>query len=165
MTAALRLCAHCGGTLSHAASCPERGGYELADAPDPEAPNRTLRRVRRVDPLRGLAWMADRHWAAAERLRADHDLAYGYRESAGEAVRVDRAPGGAHYAAAQLDALRTLARLAEGRIMTPAEWDVAQYVVIHWTSLRATADALGVDRDRAAVRLREGLERLGDYYG
>ena len=163
MMATLRLCAHCGGTLSHAASCPERGGYELADAPDPEAPNRTLRIVRKTDPLRALRWMEGRHWAAAERLRRAFAVAYGYREGLGEAVRVDSAVGGDHYIAEQMDALALLRDLAAGEIMPRRAWDVVQCVVIHDLPLDDTATELRMRRADVPRRLWAGLEALAAF--
>lgn len=136
----------------------------LEDAPDPDSPNRVIRRARRVDPLRLLA-LTDREWAAAERLRADHDLAAGYREGAGEAVRVDRQGSADHYAAAQLDALRHMAVVASGAVMPLAAWDTVQYVVLHWQSLRGTDALLKVRKGTAEQRLRVGLAALSAYYG
>lgn len=136
----------------------------IEDAADPDAPNRTIRRARVSDPLRLLS-LSDSEWAAAERLRADNDLATGYREGAGEAVRVDRSyTGPAGYLDAQLDALRVMACMASVVMPRPL-WDVVQYVVLHWCSLAQTAEDLRIDPETAGRRLRKGLERVGEFYG
>lgn len=135
----------------------------LEDAADPDAPNRTIRRARVSDPLRAMA-LTDREWAAAERLRADNDLATGYREGAGETVRVDRSyTGPAHYTIIQLDARKRLRLLSE--VLTRREWDVLDCVVLHWCSLAQTAEDLRIDPETAGRRLRKGLERVGEFYG
>lgn len=57
----------------------------IEDAPDPERPNRTIRRQRVYDPLRGLLKRGEidmPHWIAAERFRDCYALAEGAREGA-----------------------------------------------------------------------------------
>lgn len=140
------------------------GFYEIIDAPDIDAPNRTIRRVRRVDPLRALG-LAEREWAAAERLRADNDLAQGYRDRSGDAGRVDCQASADHYTAAQMDALRHMAVVSSGMLMSRREWDVVQYVVLHWWSLDHTARAVRMRRADVSSALRAGLAGLIEYYG
>ena len=55
------------------------------DAADPDNPNRTIRRQRQFDPLRGLLKRCEiemAHWIAAERFRDCYALAEGAREGA-----------------------------------------------------------------------------------
>ena len=132
--------------------------------PDIEAPNVTVLGVRVADPLRQIK-LTDSEWAAAERLRADHDLATGYREDAGESVRVDRSyTGPAGYLDAQLDALRRMAEVHSVVLPRP-QWDVLQYVVLQWLSLAAAAAELRIDPETVGRRLRAGLAGLSEYYG
>lgn len=147
---------------------------ETVDAPDPEAPNRTIRRQRRVDPLRYIGRAGDpknppleeREWAAAERLRQDNDLSMGYREDdrpLGE--RVDTFSRGDGYTAEMLDALRRMAWLSSGVVMPRPQWDVVKLVVIDWDTLRQAAEELRIRQSSVAERLRSGLAALVEFYG
>lgn len=75
------------------------------DAPDPDNPNRTIRRQRRYDPI---ALMRKRdeidgpHWIAAERFRDAYALAEGARQE-GEGMRKE-AWQRCHYSAMRADA-------------------------------------------------------------
>jgi hypothetical protein len=140
-------------------------GVIIETVADPDAPNRSIRRARVCDPLRALK-LTDREWAAAERLRDDSALATGYRERAGEAVRVDCGGGRVEdMTARQMDALRSMAWLTSGMVVSRAEWDVLQYVVVVWCSLAETGERLRIDPETVGRRLRRGLAGLSEFYG
>lgn len=136
-----------------------RPAVEIVDAPDPDAPNRTIRRARRVDPLLALA-LSDREWAAALRFRDEADLANPYATGEGVGGRAHWQRSG--LPAAQLDAITSLtgAHMAIGPICSP----VVCAVVLEWQPIRAVAKG-GAGRKAAEARLRLGLARLIDYYG
>ena len=64
----------------------QRGDVVVTDAPDPDAPNRTIRRAALFDPLRRLrdeGTIETAHWVAAERFRDQLALSQGAREGEG----------------------------------------------------------------------------------
>lgn len=139
-----------------------RPAVVVEDAADPDAPNRTIRRARRSDPLR-LMGMSDREWAAAERLRADFDLSQGYREGDGMPVRVDTSPrGSVEFTDMQLDAQTSLT----GALMRAWPYhDVLFGVVLEWKPLDVVARERRMRRERVPEWLRLGLARLTEFYG
>lgn len=138
---------------------------ETVDAADPDAPNRTIRRARVVDPILAIR-LTGHELATVERIRRDSDLATGYREDdspLGE--RVDTfTRGGDGYSADMLDALRVMAWMSSGIVMSRQQWDVVHNVVVMWYSIKQSATWLRIDRETATRRLRSGLAAAGAWY-
>lgn len=128
---------------------------EVEDAADPDAPNRTIRRARRYDPLRRLA-IEPALFVAAERFRDAYDLAEGAREGIGN-VRLEPWQR-CHYAARVADArqeVRDSLRAVGLRLSA-----VFVGAVIQYQPLRAIERELGMRSGTAPDRLEEALTLL-----
>lgn len=137
----------------------------IEDVPDQDAPNRTIRRAQRVDPLirilgngeRKLAqWSDDNRarYAEAERYRDNTALAAGARPPPSEGRRA----GGSDLCA---DDVRVMAqarvRAALARI-TATQANVVGWIVLGGLSLRAAAVPVGLSRGRVREELIAALD-------
>jgi len=131
---------------------------DLEDAPDPDAPNRTIRRARAYDPLRRMD-LDPALFVAAERFRDCHALAEGAREGIGS-VRLE-AWQRCHDAARVADArAEVTASLRAVGLRLSAVFVAA--VVLH-QPVREMERDLGVRNGDGADLIREALGRLRDW--
>jgi hypothetical protein len=135
------------------------GRLEVIDAPDPDAPNRTIRRARLADPLRALT-LTDAQWLAATRHRDNAELAEGARNGDGVGGRPiwDRGT----YPAAVLDAVRERreAIQAVGIVLSSA----FLMAVEGWQSMAAIDRNLGRRKGTAAAQVAEALGIVADLH-
>jgi hypothetical protein len=142
----------------------DRGEITIADAADPDAPNRTIRRAKRVwapDVLLANGTITQAHHDAATRLHDAHALGVlGARDRL--AVYVDRTGAPSGYADAQLAAAGDYRRAAQavGQVaMAALSWCVLSHgTVAGW------AECKGWNGHRAMGYLLAALDRLTEHY-
>lgn len=132
---------------------------DIEDAPDPDQPNRTIRRARAYDPLRRMEDLDPALFLAAERFRDRYALAEGAREDSGS-VRLEPWQR-CHYAARVADARAEV----RGSLQAVGLRLSAVFVgiVIVCTPIRALARELRIGDHGITDLIREALERLRDY--
>jgi hypothetical protein len=141
-----------------------RGETETEDAPDPDAPNRTIRRSRVV-------WTPDVWLARGMIGRPEHDAAMRYHDAyalgvLGARSRSEVAVRGGYFSAlseAQLDAAADYreATRAVGLLLSPA----LAWCVLSTGTVQGWADSMGWHNQRAAGLLSAALDRLAAHYG
>lgn len=143
---------------------------ELEDTPDPDAPNRTIRRARGYDPLRTIESLDTALFLAAERFRNCYALAMGAREGSG-AVRLEpwqRCLYSARVADARAEVEGSL-RAVGLRLAGAFNLAVAYPLTDEGRedpqpmTMRRIERRLRVRNGNAAELIREALERLRDY--
>lgn len=144
---------------------PSLGLIVFEDVPDPDAPNRTIRRRRRVDPLIGILgggkrdprqWPQDgqERLEAAERYRDAVSLAAGARPPP-----TARRSGFGDLCA---DDIRVMAQArVRGMLalITPAQIDVIGLIALGGHSIAYTAHKLRCRQSRVSSELIDGLDR------
>lgn len=144
---------------------PSLGLIVFEDVPDPDAPNRTIRRRRRVDPLIAILGGGNRdprHWhpddqerfQAAERYRDAVSLAAGARPPP-----VARRSGFGDLCG---DDIRVMAQArVRGMLalITPAQIDVIGWIVLGGYSIRYTAGVRQCRQSTVGLELICGLDR------
>jgi hypothetical protein len=143
----------------------ERGDVTVISAPDPDAPNRTIRRARRVwapDVLLANGTIQQEHHAAATRLHDAYALGVlGARERL--AIFIDRTGTPAAFGDAQLAAARDYREAAQAVgivAMSALSWCVLSYGTVGgWAACR------GWHQQRAQGYLIAALDRLAEHYG
>ena len=143
----------------------ERGEVVALDAPDPDAPNRTIRRARVVwcpDVLLSNNTISQAHHAAATRLHDAYALGVIGARHRLEAY-VDRTGAPAGYADARLAAVRDYQQAAQavGQVAMAA----LAWCVISHGSVAGWAECRGWSKDRAGGYLLAALDRLAEHYG
>jgi len=140
-----------------------RGDLVVEEAPIAGAATRTVRRLRRADPLQLLRPpLSTAQLVAADQLRDDHDLAEGVRAAPSWGGGATAPWQRSHYAAARADARarRTAAlddieeRLSDLHALALVE------IVLGWAGLRGWEDRRRQRHGTAAQLLREALEHL-----
>jgi hypothetical protein len=146
----------------------QRGELVVEDAPDPDAPNRTVRRGRGYDPLRRMEDLDPALFLAAERFRNCYALADGARQGTGTA-RLEPWQR-SHYQAARADARAEYegsmqaVGLRLGAVFVAAVLGpMIQTEDTGPITLRSIERSLGMRNGTAADCVREALERLRDY--
>jgi hypothetical protein len=142
----------------------QRGELVTEDAPDPGAPNRTVRRARQEwapDVLRRNGTIGDAQHQAATRLHDAYALGIlGARDRMG--VYIDRTGGPSGYADAQLAAAADYRRAAQavGQVgMAALAW-----CVISTGTVAGWAECKGWPVPRAQGYLLAALDRLTEHY-
>lgn len=140
----------------------------VEDAPDPDVPNRTLRRARRYDPLRRMEDLDPALFLAAERFRTCYALADGARQGIGT-VRLEpwqrchyqdtRADARAEYVGSMRAVGLRLGAVFVAAVLGP----MIQTEDTAPITLRSIERSLGMRNGTAANCVREALERLRDY--
>jgi hypothetical protein len=130
----------------------------LETAPDPDSPNRTIRRQRVFDPLRRLldaGLISQPHWVAAERFRDCYALAEGAREGTGGRLEAWQR---CHYAAKVADARQEVRGSLQAVGLILSQVFVAS--VIQQMPIRQMERELRLKRDSGPDRIAEALDRL-----
>jgi len=131
---------------------------EVEDAPDPDAPNRTLRRARAYDPLRRMD-LDPALFVAAERFRNAYALSEGAREGVGS-VRLE-AWQRCHYAVRVADARAEVRDSLQAVGLRLSAVFVA--AVIQCQPVRCMERGLGMRNGTGADRIAEALGLLRDW--
>jgi hypothetical protein len=140
---------------------PAQSRIAIEDVPDPNAPNRTIRRARVVDPLIGICGRSDdgrARIAAAEWYRTEAAIAAGARDHQAPLVLVGYSARSYGPADRQLDAMAAVGRAR--RAIGAHRLYVVESVVLGWMSLSAVETERRMRHGSAREPLIAGLDAL-----